>query len=82
MVRGSVLGRNVIVGSQSSVEDSIVLDNCTIGRDCRVRHAILDENVVVPDGTRIGYDLGDDRIHHHVSGTGIVVVTSGSIKGS
>ena len=81
MVRGSVLGRNVVVGSQSSVEDSIVLDNCTIGRDCRVRRAILDENVVVPDGTRIGCNLDYDRIHHHVSGTGIVVVTRGSIKG-
>ena len=81
MVRGSVLGRNVLVGSQSSIEDSIILDNCTIGRLCSIRRAILDEGSAVPDGTRIGYDLDCDRIHHHVSDTGIVVVTSGSLKG-
>lgn len=81
LVRGSVLGRNVLVGSQSSIEDSIILDNCTIGRRCGIQRAILDENVVVPDGARIGYDLDYDRIHHHVSDTGIVVVTTGSMKG-
>ena len=75
MARDSVLGRNVVIGSQSSIEGSIILDNCTIGRHCRIRHAILDENVAVPDGTRIGYDLDSDRKQHHVSDTGIVVVT-------
>src|SRR5579862_4591700 len=77
LVRGSVLGRNVLVGSQSSVEDSIILDNCTIGRRCSIQRAILDDNVAIPDGARIGYDLDHDRIHHHVSAAGIVVVTSG-----
>jgi glucose-1-phosphate adenylyltransferase len=80
IVRGSVLGRNVVVGSQSSIEDSIVMDNCTIGRQCSIQRAILDENVTVPDGTRIGYHIDHDRIHYHVSDTGIVVVTSGTTK--
>lgn len=78
MVRGSVLGRNVVIGSQSLIQDSIILDNCTIGRHCHIQRAILDENVAIPDGERIGYELDSDRIHHHVSDTGIVVVTSGS----
>lgn len=80
-VRGSILGRNVVVGSQSLIEDSIVLDHCAIGRHCSIRHAILDESVAVPDGSRIGYDLDHDRIRHHVSGTGIVVVTTRSMRG-
>jgi glucose-1-phosphate adenylyltransferase len=80
MVRGSVLGRSVLVGGQSVIEDSIILDNCQIGRHCRIQRAIVDENVVIPDGFRIGQDPESDRIHHHVSATGIAVVTSRSMN--
>lgn len=79
MVRGSVLGRSVLVGSQSVIEDSIILDNCQIGRHCTIQRAIVDENVVIPDGFQIGKDPEGDRIHHHVSATGIAVVTSRSM---
>jgi glucose-1-phosphate adenylyltransferase len=56
------------------VEDSIILDNCDIGRRAKVRGAILDKNVRVPEGTFVGYDLEHDRQHYHVSESGIVVV--------
>src|SRR5277367_134071 len=56
MARGSVLGRGVRVHSAALVEDSIVFDNCDIGRRARVRHAILDKNVRVPEEGMIGYD--------------------------
>jgi glucose-1-phosphate adenylyltransferase len=56
------------------VEDSILLDNCDIGRRARVRRAILDKNVRVPQDVRIGYDLDHDRRYHHVTESGIVVV--------
>jgi ADP-glucose pyrophosphorylase len=42
----------------------------------KIRRAILDENVTVQDGECIGHDLEHDRIRHHVTATGIVVVTS------
>jgi glucose-1-phosphate adenylyltransferase len=74
LVRNSILGRNVHVHSGSLVEDSVVLDNCHIGHRATIRRAILDENVVVPDGTVIGCDLEADRLHYHVSESGIVVV--------
>jgi glucose-1-phosphate adenylyltransferase len=76
IIEGSILGRGVSVQSKSSIEDSIILDSCIIGRQCRVRRAILDENVTLNDGTSIGYDLEQDRVRHHVTETGIVVVTS------
>ena len=79
IVRGSVLGRGVHVQSGSLVEDSIVLDNCVIGRNCRIRRTILDENVTLPDGMTVGYDVKQDGTRHHVSETGIVVVTSRSV---
>ncbi len=78
VVRGSVLGRGVQVQSGAVVEDSIVFDNCIIGRQCKIRRAILDENVTLRDGVSVGYDLECDRAFHHVTDTGIVVVTSGS----
>ena len=56
------------------VEDSIILDNCDIGRRAKVRRAILDKNVRVPEDTMIGYDLEADRKLYHVTDSGIVVV--------
>ncbi len=74
MARGSVIGRNVKMHSGAVVEDSVVFDNCDIGRRARVRRAILDTNVHVPEGATIGFDLDQDRKLYHVTETGIVVV--------
>ncbi|HEY7389734.1 MAG TPA: glucose-1-phosphate adenylyltransferase [Bryobacteraceae bacterium] len=74
VVRNSVLGRNVRVHAGALVEESIILDSCDIGRRARIRKAILDKNVRVPEDTCIGYDLDRDRQFHHVTPSGIVVV--------
>ena len=74
LVRGSVLGRGVKVHSGAYVEDSIIFDNCDIGRRARVRRAILDKNVHVPEDATIGYDLERDRQLYHVTDSGIVVI--------
>jgi glucose-1-phosphate adenylyltransferase len=74
LVRGSVLGRNVRIHSHAFVEDSIIFDNCDIGRRARVRRTILDKNVSVPPDAVIGYDLDHDRQFYHVTDSGIVVV--------
>ena len=74
-----ILGRSVKIHSGCLVEDSILFDNCTIGANCRIRRAIIDENVEVPDGECIGYDLERDRTRHHISDTGIIVVTKKSL---
>jgi glucose-1-phosphate adenylyltransferase len=73
-VRNSVVGRGVRVHSGALVEDCVILDNCDIGRRAKVRRAVLDKNVRVPDDAIIGYDLERDRIHHHVTESGLVVV--------
>ncbi|MGD0201495.1 MAG: glucose-1-phosphate adenylyltransferase [Bryobacteraceae bacterium] len=74
VVRDSVLGRYVRVHSGALVEDSIVFDNCDIGRRARIRRAILDKNVTVPEDAVIGYDAELDRKRHYVTESGIVVV--------
>ena len=73
-VRNSVLGRGARVHAGALVEDSILFDNVDIGRGAQVRRAILDKNVRVPPGETIGWDLDRDRIYHHVTESGIVVV--------
>ena len=74
MVRNSVLGRGVKVHAGATVEDSIILDNCDIGRRSRVKRAILDKNVRVPEDAEIGCDLEADRARYFVTDSGIVLV--------
>lgn len=72
-VRNCVIGRGVRIHAGAVVEDSIIFDNCEIGRRAKIRRAILDKNVRVPDDATIGYDLEKDMRCHHVN-NGIVVV--------
>lgn len=74
MVRRSVLGRGVRVRTGATVEDSIVFDNCDIGRRCKIRRTILDKNLKIAADTVIGYDLEQDRQRYHVTESGIVTV--------
>jgi len=73
-VRNSVLGRSVRVNSYSLIEDSVVMDYAEIGRYARIRRAIIDKNVYVPDGEEIGYDLERDRQRFFVTESGLVVI--------
>ena len=73
-VKGSVLGRGVRVHTGAYVEESVIFDNCDIGRHAKVRCAILDKNVKIPPGTEIGYDVDEDRKRYHVTESGIVVI--------
>jgi glucose-1-phosphate adenylyltransferase len=73
-VRNSVLARGVRVHAGALVEDSVILDNCDIGRRAKIRRAILDKNVRIPPDATIGYDLEQDRKLYNVTESGIVVV--------
>jgi glucose-1-phosphate adenylyltransferase len=73
-VTKSVLGYDVRVNSYSEVEDSIVFNHVNIGRRCRIRRAIIDRHVNLPEGTVIGHDLDADRARYSVSDGGVVVV--------
>jgi glucose-1-phosphate adenylyltransferase len=57
----SVLSPNVRVNSYSHVEESILLEDVSVGRRARVRRAIIDKHVTIPEGMSIGYDHGEDK---------------------
>ena len=74
-VRRSIIGPRSKINSYSVVEDSILFENVTIGRHAKVRKAIIDKDVVIPDGSIIGFDHAEDqRKGYTVTESGIVVV--------
>ena len=75
MVRDSVLSQDVRVNSYSELESSIVFTHVNIGRHCRIRRAIIDRDVHLPEGTVIGYDQEEDRKNYFVTPSGLTVVT-------
>ena len=80
LVRNCVVGRNVRIHSYSEIEDSVIMDWVEIGRNCKIRNAIIDKSNVIPSGTQIGHDVAQDQQHYFVSDTGIVVVARGERK--
>ena len=75
LVRKSVLGRGVRVHTGAEVEGCVIMDNCDIGRRAKLRRAILDKNVLIPEDATVGYDLKADSARGwHVTESGIVVI--------
>jgi len=75
MVKNSVLSPDVRVNSYSEIDASILFSHVNVGRHCRIRKAIIDRDVHIPEGTTIGYDVEADRQRYFVTDTGITVVT-------
>ncbi len=71
----SVLGHEVRVNSFAKVEDSILFDGVSVGRNARIKRAIIDKEVYIPAGVEIGYDHDFDRRRGFtVSDDGVVVI--------
>ncbi|OGU40518.1 MAG: hypothetical protein A2X60_07425 [Ignavibacteria bacterium GWF2_35_20] len=79
LVERSLLGPNVKVNSFAYITDSIIMNNCKIGRHTRIRRAIIDKNVDIPEGYEIGFDLEGDKKKFTVTESGIVVVAKNQI---
>ncbi|MGC1298924.1 MAG: glucose-1-phosphate adenylyltransferase [Alloacidobacterium sp.] len=75
VVRNSVLSQDVRVNSYSELDSSIVFSHVNIGRHCRIKKAIIDRDVHLPEGTVIGYDQNEDKRNYFVTPSGLTVVT-------
>jgi glucose-1-phosphate adenylyltransferase len=81
-VEQSVLSPWVNVHSYAEVTGSVLMNNVQVGRKAIVRNAIVDKNVVIPEGARLGLDPDEDRARGFVvSDGGITVVGKGQRVG-
>ncbi len=79
-VDSSVIGEHDHVDDGAYVQRSVLLDGVRVGRGAVIRNAIIDKNVVIPDGTLIGVDHDEDRRRgFSVSEGGITVLGKGQI---
>ena len=64
------------VHSYSEIEESVLLPDVEIKRNCKIKKAIIDRGCVVPEGTVIGHDHDEDRARgFRVTDKGVVLVT-------
>lgn len=71
----SVLFSSVEVDAGSQIEECVVFPGVTVGRDCRIRKAIIDVGCEIPDGAVIGESPEEDARQFHVSPGGVVLIT-------
>jgi len=74
-VKNCLLFSNVRLNSYSILEDSVVLPDVNIGRNCRIHRAVIDRGCNIPADTVIGEDAEADAKRFHVSEGGVVLVT-------
>ena len=75
-----VLSPNVKIDSYSKITDSIIMEDVSIARNCQIKKAIIDKNVNIPEGTKIGINKEDDlKRGFFVSPQGVTVVPKGAI---
>lgn len=76
-VRESVISPNVRIRKDAKLEGAIVFEDVEIGEGAIVNRAVIDKNVIVPAGTRIGVDPEEDAARFTMSDGGVVAVPKG-----
>ncbi|HET6566197.1 MAG TPA: hypothetical protein VFG52_12360, partial [Xanthomonadales bacterium] len=75
-VRRSVVFSNCKIRSHSVVEQSVILPDSEIMRDCVLNKVIVDRGTTVPTGTTIGVDHAEDlKRGFRVTEAGCTLVT-------
>jgi len=77
-VQRSILSPNVRVNSYCQVYDSILMEGVNVARYAKIKKAIIDKDVSIPQGVVIGYDPEEDKKRFYVTESGIVVVAKGT----
>ena len=54
------------------------MNNVEIGREAKIRKAIIDKHVSIAPGANVGYDLDKDRKKFQITENGIVVIPKGA----
>jgi len=73
-LRQSILSPSVRVENNAQVTGSILMTGVVVGRGAKIRNAIIDKEVIIPEQSEIGYNLELDRKRFAVTTSGIVIV--------
>jgi glucose-1-phosphate adenylyltransferase len=67
----------VNIGAGSLVVDSIIFPETRVGKNVRIKRAIIDKLVEIPDNAVIGQNLDFDKKYFYVTQSNIVVIPRG-----
>ncbi len=73
-IKTCVLSQNVVVNTNSIVENSVIFPDVTIGQNCKIRNTIVEKGVTIPDDYEVGYDLEKDTARFSVTSDGIIII--------
>ncbi len=73
-VRQSLLFYNVRVNSFSTIEQAVVLPECTIGRNVRLNKVVVDRGCKIPDGLVVGEDPEEDAKRFYRTPNGVTLI--------
>ncbi len=74
-LRRSLLCTGVRVHSYSALVELVVLPECTIARNVRLRKVVLDRGVELPEGLVVGEDAEEDARRFRRSENGVCLIT-------
>jgi glucose-1-phosphate adenylyltransferase len=74
LVQRSILSPDVVVHESAHVEDCVLMNRVEVGRGAVLCRAIVDKDVRIPPGFRLGVDGDPDRDRFHVSKGGVVAI--------
>lgn len=78
-VSNSVVSVGTHIHHGADLENVVLLDDVTVGPETVLRNCVIDKNVIVPAGVKIGVDLDADRERYTISDEGVVVISKNSI---
>jgi glucose-1-phosphate adenylyltransferase len=76
-IKNSLIRSGVTVENDVSIEDSIIMDNVVLKKECRLKRVIVDKLNVIGEGVAIGFDPAKDRFGCHIDSSGIAIVPRG-----
>jgi glucose-1-phosphate adenylyltransferase len=78
-IHSSVLSPGVYVHRGAEISESIIMDNCEVGREAVLHRTVVDEGVKVPEGFRAGLDRVEDERRFLVTEGGVTVIPQGMV---
>ena len=79
-VYNSVIGCGVVIGENTVVRDSILMNRTEIGKNCELNKAIIAEDAVIGDCVKLGVgEEAENETDPHIYNHGIVTIGEKSV---